>query len=515
MASNDGARYKGAPLVSAPHYGEGEHPRVEHLISRNLQVLMPQHNPGVTSELPISHYGMPVIYLQRDADHVGSLGRYSVNCFTDATSAGDPASPGFVSRAEIHIPRLDHIVSASGGKFCELALDIRSIADNDQSRCKDEISVTLPGGNVVIRVMHKWYQSSQIFIPLWKLYKDKNEVSITVRPLEPRRSSPYYSIRLMLSSKTRVLDTLEKDSIWIFSPPRSGTTWLAQDILGWTPNVRPMDETGLGRMLSPLQLGPERLLNFGERTVPFESGPEFERGWKPRTRPGIPPFVRQFPEDSRTEPFEQILATEHKEMFCRHVRKLALDHVLHVWGFLGFQRVAFKCTDDSQAADLIMAAFPNAHLIFLIRDGRDALRSQCSPFISGALFAEAGYEVRRQIVAFYSHLWNFRVDIIRAAFEAHAPERRLMVCYEDLRREPMRTIHALFRHLGMSTPDQAMTELVRETTLENMPAEMKGPDKPRQSGEIGGYKRFFTEPEIHLMNAIMGENLRRYGYGDS
>ena len=74
---------------------------------------MSQHSPGVNSELPISHYGTPVIYLQKDADYVGSLGRSSVNCLTDAASAGDPALPGFVSRAEIHVPRLDHIVSAS------------------------------------------------------------------------------------------------------------------------------------------------------------------------------------------------------------------------------------------------------------------------------------------------------------------------------------------------------------------------------------------------------------------
>jgi hypothetical protein len=74
---------------------------------------MSQHNPGVNSELSISHYGTPVIYPYRDVDHVGRLGHYSVNCFTGAASAGDPALPGFVSHAEIRIPRLDHIVSAS------------------------------------------------------------------------------------------------------------------------------------------------------------------------------------------------------------------------------------------------------------------------------------------------------------------------------------------------------------------------------------------------------------------
>ncbi len=70
---------------------------------------MSQHNPGVNSELPISHYGTPVIYLYRDVDHAGRLGRYSVNCFTGAASAGDPALPCFVSRAEIHTFRASTI----------------------------------------------------------------------------------------------------------------------------------------------------------------------------------------------------------------------------------------------------------------------------------------------------------------------------------------------------------------------------------------------------------------------
>jgi hypothetical protein len=72
---------------------------------------MSQHNPGVNSELPISHYETPVIYLQKDADPVGSLGRYSVNCLTDAASAGNPALPGFVSRAEIHTFRASTLSS--------------------------------------------------------------------------------------------------------------------------------------------------------------------------------------------------------------------------------------------------------------------------------------------------------------------------------------------------------------------------------------------------------------------
>jgi hypothetical protein len=50
------------------------------------------------------------------------------------------------------------------------------------------------------------------------------------------------------------------------------------------------------------------------------------------------------------------------------------------------------------------------------------------------------------------------------------------------------------------------------TSLENIPDDQKGPDKPRQTGQIGKYTEVFSEEEIELMEAIMGSNLRRFGY---
>jgi len=273
-----------------------------------------------------------------------------------------------------------------------------------------------------------------------------------------------------------------------------------------------MDETGLGRMVSPVDLHPARFFGLEERRVPFESGVPVERGRQPRTRAGEPPFVRHFPELSRTEPMEQFLAVEHTELFSKHVRDLALDHVLAVWGFLGYQRVCFKCTADAQGADIIMPAFSNSHMIFLVRDGRDVVRSQCSPFISGEAFANGSAGLRRYYVAYFAHYWNFLVDIIRETFDVHAQERRFFLRYEDLRRSPGPIIRNLFAHLGMTITEEELARLVHNTNLENVPEDLKGPDKPRQSGEIGGYRRFFNEEEIELMQAIMQGNLRRYGY---
>jgi hypothetical protein len=66
--------------------------------------------------------------------------------------------------------------------------------------------------------------------------------------------------------------------------------------------------------------------------------------------------------------------------------------------------------------------------------------------------------------------------------------------------------------IGIEIEDERLAEIIATATLENIPAQERGTDKPRQSGTVGGYAAFFTAGEIDLMNNIMGENLRRYGY---
>ncbi len=57
-----------------------------------------------------------------------------------------------------------------------------------------------------------------------------------------------------------------------------------------------------------------------------------------------------------------------------------------------------------------------------------------------------------------------------------------------------------------------METLAARSTLENMPAETKGPSQPRQTGLIGRYIDYFSKDEIELMDSIMGANLTAYGY---
>jgi len=53
--------------------------------------------------------------------------------------------------------------------------------------------------------------------------------------------------------------------------------------------------------------------------------------------------------------------------------------------------------------------------IFLMRDGRDVMKSRFSPFGSIDLAKTSDPALRRHAIAFYSHFWNFQVDIMKSS----------------------------------------------------------------------------------------------------
>ena len=300
------------------------------------------------------------------------------------------------------------------------------------------------------------------------------------------------------------------DFIWLFSTARSGSTWLSHDLLCWDDNTRPMDEPGIGKMFAPLDWAAERFDRLPEKNFHFESGLAYETGRRLRASGSdLPPFERVF---IYAKQENQIWNPQNWRMFLDIVRETTVRHVINEWGVIGYRKTVFKMPNDSHGADIIMEAFPQSFMIVLIRDGRDVMRSRFSPFASRTLAETTDAALRLNAVAFYSHFWNFQMDIMLSAFEAHAPERRLLVHYEKLRAAPLDTAREIFDRTGIPISDADLAALIEQTTLENFPESERGPDKPRQTGLIGKYASTFTMQEIRLMDEIMGSNLRRFGY---
>jgi hypothetical protein len=428
----------------------------------------------------------------------------------DLDGGPDAQTWGFTQSAEVLVPSLLDLPSRTRGDFTELAVDLYAPIFPERPDYVYEVDLLVRGEVIGHKVFRNFTQRHQFIVSTQILFDEVNVLTLSARMLSGGAKAPRFFVRAFYVQKDRLVRILEKNSIWVFSTARSGSTWLSQDILCWNGRARPMDEPGLGKMFAPLDWIAERFYNLPRKATYFQSGLDFECSTKVRDdRSVIPPFERAFI-FARQE--NQIWSAQNWRMFLGILRDTAFQHVINEWGLLHYQNVVFKMPNDSHAADVIMQAFPGSFMIFLMRDGRDVMKSRFSLFGSRDLAETADREMRLYAIAFYSHFWNFQVDIIRSAFDAHAPERSLFVRYEDLRQNPSNELRHIFDRVCGPITSEELAELITRTSLENIPDDQKGPDKPRQTGRIGEYTEVFSKQEIELMEAIMGPNLRRFGY---
>jgi hypothetical protein len=428
----------------------------------------------------------------------------------DAGAHVDDESWSFAHSAELHVPSLLDLPLRTRGEFTELMIDLHGPIFPAHPDYLYEVDLMLRGNSIGTKTFRNYTQRHQYIVSTQLLFEDFNVLTLNARRISGDGEAPHFFVRLFYAQRDRLLRTLESNSIWLFSTARSGSTWLSQDLLCGARDVRPMDEPGIGRMFAPFDWASERMYNLPEISSYVESGLDYETGSRSRDNPDIlPPFERAFIYAGREN---QIGSAQNWNLYLDVLKETVFRHVLNEWGLLDYRNVVFKMPNESHAADVIMQAFPGSFMIFLMRDGRDVMKSRFSPFASATLAETTDPQLRLYAIAFWSHFWNFQVDIVHSAFLAHSPQRSLFVRYEDLRRDTIDELRVVFDRVGMSMADDELAELVSRTTLEHLPADQRGPDKPRQEGQIGNYASVFSPREIELMEAIMGPNLRRFGY---
>ena len=455
---------------------------------------------------------IPVRRLDRDTEVSAPAEESHVEIRADDLELGgqQPETWGFKDAAELLVPSMLDLPARTKGDFTELAIDVAATVFPDKPDCVWEIELHLRGKIIDTRRFRNFTQRHQFIVPTSVLFEEQNSLRLSGRAIAGAKLAPRFFVRVFYMQKERLLDFIEENSVWVYSTARSGSSWLSQDILCHGQGVRSMDEPGIGRLFAPVDWVAERFYDLAHKDAYAQSGLDYETRAKARLNVGfIPPFERSFMFGGQEN---SIWSQQNYPLYLDLIRTTMFQHVLHEWGVIDYRTIVFKMPNDSHAADVVMQALPKAFMLLLMRDGRDVMKSRFSPFASPDLATTTDPALRLHAIAFYAHLWNFQVDIMQSAFVAHAPERKLLLHYEELRVTPTAQLRVMFDKIGMKISDAALDELVSRTRLENIPDAQKGPDKPRQTGQIGKYANVFSQAEIELMEAIMGRNLRRFGY---
>jgi hypothetical protein len=174
----------------------------------------------------------------------------------------------------------------------------------------------------------------------------------------------------------------------------------------------------------------------------------------------------------------------------------------------------------SHVADLLLSAFPRSRLIFLLRDGRDVVDSWLDAYQSGSWAIEEGaFSVavhgRLALVEWLSEVWAYRTRTVADAYARHDPDRRALIRYEALLRDPAGELERAFTTLGIEVEAAELGEICERNSYELVAPHLRGARREVRAASPGGWSRNLDAEEQRAMHAIMGEELAAFGYLDA
>jgi len=269
---------------------------------------------------------------------------------------------------------------------------------------------------------------------------------------------------------------LEKNLVWIFGSPRTGTTWLGTQLLKHSKTIT-WHEPYIGWHLD-----------------------HFKK-WQ-------------------NERNEYFFSSQHKNNWLPYLRKLILARTFSMAQILT-KKVVIKEPNGSGAANIIMECFPNSKLIFLLRDGRDVVDSQMDTHQKGSWSETTlpnkrptiqNQEMKLEMIKKYCQEWERMTKIVWSTYQNHNQNLRYLIKYEDLKYDTMSQLQKIYDFLEISVDSLELKKIVERYNFDAIPTNQKGPGKFYRFATPGSWEEHFNQEEKQLMNSILGKSLAQFDY---
>lgn len=293
-------------------------------------------------------------------------------------------------------------------------------------------------------------------------------------------------------------DELERELIWIFGCPRSGSTWLL-NLLRAQPELLAINEPSIGLHLGPFAsdvidapasaFTPDQLLFH-------------------RQLAGVPDY---FFSDAHADAWRPLLRT----LILGRIRA----QVVRSGSQGGRRGVLLKEPHGSQAADLIMSVLPRARMILLVRDGRDVIDSELDASEAGSWATRKfgggrGMTPERRL-AFAeqrAHKWLARIEASERAYAALPEGQRARMRYEDLLGDTVGGVATILAALGIDADHALVEAAAARLSVDALPPARKGPGEFVRSASPGAWREHLSDAERSAIEAVIGPKLRALGY---
>lgn len=169
----------------------------------------------------------------------------------------------------------------------------------------------------------------------------------------------------------------------------------------------------------------------------------------------------------------------------------------------------------SQAAELLLSLFPGSRLIFLLRDGRDVVDSWLDAYSAGSwAMTEGAFAVgeagRIPMIEWLANVWRYRTAAVRKAFDAQAPDRRVLVRYEDLLADSGGELLRIAAACGLGggpRVEAAAARAARLHSFDRVPPDRRGDGNAVRSASPGGWRENLSEREQRALHRALGPEL--------
>lgn len=313
-------------------------------------------------------------------------------------------------------------------------------------------------------------------------------------------------------------DDLERRIVWMWGSPRSGSTWLLEQLCH--PLVPDPEAMAIFRT-PPAGGRPYEAVPVDESFISNHLSPAFA---EPREVDGV--YLPGTLNNYLGERPVYALARGYEEVWRPEARRFAL---VRLYGFLARARregvelardplLMIKEVNGSHAADLIMSLMPRSRLLFLVRDGRDVVDSLLHAYQPGGFLARhqgRSFDTpaeRLEGLRWAARLWSCNVDMTMRAINSHPAELCHSVRYEDLLADNEAQVTALDRWLGLERSDEERNRMLAETSFAALPDKRKGGLERNRAASSGLWRQNLTPTEQAISQEIMGSRLERLGY---
>jgi hypothetical protein len=277
--------------------------------------------------------------------------------------------------------------------------------------------------------------------------------------------------------------------VWILGSPRTGSTWLSQ-ILGELEGHAEWREPFFGVVLG---------------------------------------FRNNLAHREYVNSNQFLLGEPHRDVWVRSMRNLFLDV-----GRSKFPNIApkhhliVKEPNGSMSAPLILEAFPESKLVFLLRDSRDVVASLLDAARRGSWYGYDKFEAsvtaavldgggasghRPDDDEFVGRLANnyvANVGAVKEAYAGHPDGSKILVRYEDLREDPSKQVARICDALRIEVEESQLEQAVKKHSWENIPEGERGRGRFHRKAVPGGWKEDLTPEQAKLVERITAPLLEQF-----